>query len=142
MRWMTLACALAALCISPATAQPRNAYEQEAAAAVQRHVDAYRSWDLDRFVDTFAVDATVQVDGKSAKGHSQIRAFYARNFADPPHTIRILESGIRRGMVFMTVAYTFADGSNRCCSYSEYFVQNGKIMFLTVRMESHSSSSL
>ena len=119
----------------PAAAQPQSAFEQAAVSAVQANIDAYRSWDLDRFVATFAPDAVVMANGITAKGHAQIRAFYASNFAGVPHTIRIVESDIEDGVVTVTVAYTFSDGQELCCSYSEYVAQGGKITFLSAQMQ-------
>jgi len=123
--------ALAALAAPSASAQPQNANEQAAIRAVQAHIDAYRSWNLERFVATFAPDATVVANGMTATGHAQIRAFYAKNFEDVPHTIRIVDSAIDGSVVTVTIAYTFADGRERCCSYSEYVASGGKITFLS-----------
>lgn len=129
------AAVLAAPTSAPASANaPRNAYEEGLVRAVQSHVDTYRSWDLDAFVGTFAEDATVLVDGQAANGHEEIRRFYAANFADTPHTIKILESGLSKGLVYLTTSYLFEDGYERCCSYSEYFVKDGKIAYLKVTM--------
>lgn len=129
-----LVVSVASLAASPSAAAPRNIYEQDLVKAVQNHVDIYRSWDLDAFVDTFAVDAVVMLDGQTATGHAEIRSLYASNFADIPHSIKILESGLRRGMVYMTASYIFEDGYERCCSYSQYFVKDGKITLLKVTM--------
>ena len=115
-------------------APPRTVYEKRMITAVQNHVDVYRAWDLEAFVDTFAEDAQIMVDGRSAKGRAQIREFYRSNFEDVPHTIQIIESGVNKGMVYLTVAYRFEDGYERCCSYGEYYVKNGKIAFLNVTM--------
>lgn len=125
----------AALAATPAMAgPPRNAYEQGALDTVQAHVNVYRAWDLDAFVATFAHDAVVMLDGRTATGHAEIRALYASNFASAPHTIQIIESGMRKGMVYLTISYAFEDGYERCCSYAEYFVKEGHIAFLTVTM--------
>ena len=126
---------VAAVLAVPASANaPRNAYEESLVQAVQNHVDTYRTWNLDAFVGTFAEDATVLVDGQSATGHEEIRRFYAANFADNPHTVQIIESGLRKGLVYLTISYLFEDGYERCCSYSEYFVKDDKIAYLKVTM--------
>ena len=130
-----VAALLDAILAVPASAEaPRNPYEESLVQAVQSHVDTYRSWNLDAFVGTFAEDATVLVDGQSATGHAEIRRLYAANFADSPHTVKILESGLRKGLVYLTISYLFEDGYERCCSYSEYFVKDGKIAYLKVTM--------
>ncbi len=97
---------------------------------VQRHVDAYRAGDLDRFVATFAHDATVVVNGEEITGHSRIHAFYRSSFADGPNTIRIAESEIRDGRIYLTIAYDLGDGVERCCSFHEFIVADGKIVWL------------
>ncbi len=89
-------------------------------AAVQRHVDAYRSGDLDRFVATFTADARVVANGIVATGRAEIRALYAANFAPGAPSIRITDSGIEGGAVFLSVGYVFEDGQEMCCSYTEY----------------------
>ncbi|MEM6585721.1 MAG: nuclear transport factor 2 family protein [Pseudomonadota bacterium] len=134
-RWTPILGLAAALLATPAQAgPPRNAYEDGLVAAVQNHIDVYRSWDLDAFVETFSEDAVITVDGDGATGRDEIRAFYRSNFADEPHTIRILESGVRKGLVYLTMSYTFKDGLERCCSYANYFVKDGKIAYLDVKM--------
>lgn len=99
-------------------------------AAVQAHVDAYRSGNLDRFVATFTPDAEVYANGMVAVGREQIRALYAANFAPGAPSIRIDDSGINGELVFLSVGYVFADGREMCCSLSEYEVSDGKIAYL------------
>ncbi len=120
--------------IPASAAPPRNAYENGLVAAVQVHVDAYRAWDLDAFVDTFAEDATVMLDGKAATGRAAIRDLYAAQFAGEPHTITVLESGVRRGLVHLTLSYAFEDGRERCCAYAEYYAKEGKIAYFKLTM--------
>lgn len=134
-RWKRLVILAAATLAVPANAgAPRNYYEQTLVEAVQTHVDVYRSWDLDAFVETFAPDATVMIDGKAANGHAEIRQSYASTFEDDPHTVQILESGVRKGLVYLTMSFTFEDGKERCCSYIEYYVKDGKIAYLKAKM--------
>lgn len=97
---------------------------------VQRNVDAYRAGDLERFVSTFAHDATVVANGLEVTGQSRIHALYRKNFEEDGHKIRIVESSMENGRIYLTVAYVFADGSEACCSYSEYTVVDGKIVYL------------
>ncbi|MEM7689751.1 MAG: nuclear transport factor 2 family protein [Pseudomonadota bacterium] len=125
---------LASLAVPASAGAPRNSYEQAAVEAVQAHVNAYRTWDLDAFMATFAEDATLMLDGNTATGHAEIRRLYAPNFEDIPHSVKILESGVRKGLVNLTISYVFEDGYERCCSYSEYFVEDGKIAYLKVKM--------
>ncbi|MEL7199243.1 MAG: nuclear transport factor 2 family protein [Pseudomonadota bacterium] len=100
--------------------------------AVQRHVDAYRSRDLDRFVATFAPDAEVYANGMVAKGHKQIRALYKLNFAPGSPRIVVKDSGISGPYVFVSIGYVLEDGSELCCSSSEYEVIDGKVTYLAV----------
>lgn len=134
-RWKTWIILAAATLAAPASANaPRTYYEQTLVEAVQTHIDVYRSWDLDAFVDTFQEDAVVMVDGEAAKGHAQIRQFYQSTFDDEPHTVQVLESGVRRGLVHLTMSFTFDDGLERCCSYVEYYVKDGKVAYLKAKM--------
>ncbi|WP_185960168.1 nuclear transport factor 2 family protein [Erythrobacter insulae] len=107
---------------------PENGQDQSAARAVQAHVDAYRSGDLGRFLGTFAPDAIVNLNGVTvATGHQQISALYRVNFVQGAPAIRVDSSGMNGDLLFLSIAYIFPDGSEVCCSYSEYEVTNGKI---------------
>lgn len=129
MRPIITAICAAALMGAPAAAQDSDPVA-EASAVVQNHVDAYRSGNIDRFVATFAKDATVVANGISMTGHKDIKAFYALNFGKDAPEIQIVESGVVDGRIYMAVAYIFADGNELCCSYSEYTVEDGKITYL------------
>jgi len=125
MRAPFLIAALASLAMAPsafAQASPQT--------VVQRHIDAYRAGDLDRFVATFAHDATVVVDGEEVTGQSRIHSLYRTKFAEDAPTIRIEDSGMTDGQIYLTIAYVFEDGSEECCSYSEFTIIDGKIVFL------------
>ncbi|UAB79538.1 nuclear transport factor 2 family protein [Erythrobacter sp. SCSIO 43205] len=100
-------------------------------AAVQAHIDAYRSGDLDRFVATFAPDAEVYANGMSAVGHAQIKALYALNFKPGAPDLRIYDNGVDGDVVWMSAGYVYANGEEMCCSLSEYKVRGGKISFLS-----------
>ncbi len=99
-------------------------------AAVQDHVDAYRSRNMDRFIATFTPDAEVHANGLVAVGHDEIRALYRLNFAPDAPTIRIEDSGVSGEYVFLSVGYIMADGAEMCCSYSEYEITNGKVSYI------------
>ncbi len=133
--------AVAALCAAPiAVDQSAAADDGEQAtasqediarvAAVQAHVDAYRSGDLDAFVATFTPDAQVFANNERATGHQEIRALYALNFAPGAPRLRIHETWINDGLVYLTIGYVFESGEEMCCSYSEYEVRDGKISYL------------
>ncbi|AWW74257.1 hypothetical protein CD351_07415 [Erythrobacter sp. KY5] len=110
-----------------------SADAQQAAkiAAIQRHVDAYRSGDLDAFVATFAPDAVVRADGFVAMGREQIRALYELNFIPGAPQLKVHESGVKGENVFLSLGYVFEGGREMCCSYSEYEITNdGKVAFL------------
>ena len=104
--------------------------KDDKAATVQAHVDAYRSGDLDRFVRTFAKDATVIANGIKARGHTQIKAFYWQNFKEGAPSIRVTESGKVGSNIYIVTAYDYEDGRTLCCAYSEYVVRDGKITYL------------
>lgn len=120
----------------PSKDRAKAAAEEQAsnaakAAVVQRHVDAYRARDLDRFIATFAPDAEVHANGLIAVGHDQIRAFYKLNFAPNAPRIVIKNSGMSGPYVYLAVAFITGDGEELCCSHSEYEVTDGRITFLT-----------
>jgi|GEM_PF-2965820 len=115
------------------TSKETSAFAGEAdanIAAVQTHIDAYRSGDLDQFVATFTKDAVVRVDGFVAIGHEQIKALYALNFEPDAPILRVYDSGVDGELVRVSIGYVFADGQEICCSASEYEVTNGKVSFL------------
>ncbi|KWV90602.1 nuclear transport factor 2 family protein [Erythrobacter sp. YT30] len=116
---------------APVEQTQQQADAQAKAKAVQRNVDAYRARDLDRFVATFASDAEVYAEGMVAKGHKQIRALYALNFAPGAPRIKIKESGMSGPFVFITAAYVDKSGQELLYSYSEYEVIDGKITYLS-----------
>ena len=138
---IALACAVVSLA-SIASAEPADEKPTPSVAStpapeevakievVQRHVDAYRSGNLDRFVATFAPDAEVYANGIVANGRAEIRALYAANFAAGAPSIRIHDSGISGDMVFLSVGYVFANGEEVCCSFSEYEVVGEEISYL------------
>lgn len=133
MRVKALIAAAAMLAASPVTATQDEVEKPSASEVVQVHVDAYRSGHLERFVRTFSPDAVVVANGMVARGRYEIREIYRLNFAPGAPGIRIVESGADGDTVYLTVAYTFADGGERCCSYAEYTVKNGKIVHLESR---------
>ena len=103
-------------------------------AAVQRHVDAYRSGNLDRFVATFTPDAEVYANGMVARGRSEIRALYSLNFAPDAPKLSIHDSGISGDFVYLSAGYILPGGEEVCCSYSEYEVRDGKISYISSSM--------
>ena len=133
MRFAMILAAAAMLVSSPAAIAQPGEDDEAKARAVQAHVDAYRSGNLDRFVATFTPDATVVANGIVANGRDQIAALYTLNFAPGAPRIRVVDSGITGERVFLSISYTFPGGGERCCSYSEYVVKNGKIAYLSTR---------
>ncbi|WP_298465305.1 hypothetical protein [uncultured Erythrobacter sp.] len=125
MRLPILITAIASMAVAPAAfaqASPQT--------VVQRNVDSYRDGNLERFVATFAHDATVVANGVEVTGQSRIHALYRKNFEEGAPTIRIEDSGMVDGRIYLTIAYVFEDGSEECCSYSEYEIVDGKIVYL------------
>jgi hypothetical protein len=103
-------------------------------AVVQRHVDAYRSGNLDRFMATFAPDAEVYGPGIAAVGREQIRASYRPNFAPGAPKIRVHSSEVAGDLVFLTIGYVSPSGEQLFCSYSEYGVAGDKIGYVASSM--------
>ena len=123
----------------PASAEEKTPASVEQAnariAAVQAHIDAYRSGDLDRFVATFAKDAEVHAMGMTAIGHRQIKEIYRMNFQPGSPGLQIYDNGIDGDMIWASAGYVFPNGEEMCCSLSEYRVEGGKISFLRSDME-------
>lgn len=130
MRFQMMIAAAALWSASPAAMAQDEAEPDRAVQAVQAHVDAYRTGNLERFLTTFAPDAVVVANGVVATGRNEIRELYRMNFIPGAPSIRIVESGKEGETVYLTIAYTFADGGERCCSYSQYTVRNGRIVYL------------
>lgn len=114
-------------------AQAASAQETAAhAAAIQRHVNAYRARDLDAFTATFAPNAVVVANGIRAQGRGEIRAFYSANFVPDAPSIRINASYMDGSQLYMETAYIQSDGQEMCCSQAFYTVKNGLITRLDV----------
>lgn len=130
-------CVLAATMPASAEQQTPASVEQANAriAAVQAHIDAYRSGDLDRFVATFAKDAEVHAMGMTAIGHRQIKEIYRMNFQPGSPSLQIYDNGMDGDMIWVSAGYVYPNGEQMCCSLSEYRVQDGKISFLRSNME-------
>lgn len=116
-----------------AVAETSDAAISNDVRVLQRHIDAYRSGDLDRFVATFAPDAVVRADGFVAIGHAQIRALYELNFVPGAPKIQVRDRGLNGERIYISVGYVFENGQEICCSYSEYEITNGRISFLEAR---------
>lgn len=113
--------------------QPAASSDQDIAArvaVVQRHVDAYRAGNLDRFVATFTPDAEVYAPGFVAVGRDQIRASYRLNFAPGAPRIRIHSSEVAGDLVFLTIGYVSPAGEELFCAYSEYGVTGDRISYV------------
>lgn len=123
-KWVMVAGAACAACLAlPTMAVSQNssadsgedvsAPDPEAAArlaAVERHVDAYKSGNLDRFVATFTPDAQVYGNGMVATGHKEIRNLYRLNFASGAPRIRVESIEYTDQFVFIMVAYLMNNG--------------------------------
>lgn len=71
-------------------------------------------------------------NGIPARGHAQIRSFYAANFAPGAPNLRITASYMEGGRLFLETSFVMADGSELCCSQAFYTVENGLITRLDV----------
>ena len=133
VRNFVLALAAALTLAQPVSAQSP---EEELAIieAVQTHLNAYRSDNLESFVSTFSRDAVLEVGTEKASGHAEIRDFYASSFRGGlDHSIRIVDRAMQDGWVILTTSYIYNDGREACCSESYYFVENGRIAQLYVQ---------
>ncbi len=111
-------------------AEVSTSTEQERIAAVEAHIEAYRSGDIDRFIATFTPDAEVYSNGIVAKGRDEIRALYRLNFQPGAPKVEIQDCDASGQFVFVSVAYVFSDGREICCSVSEFEVRDGKISYI------------
>ena len=128
---MRILAALLALLAGSMPLAPASAQQAEA-AVVQRHVDAYRAKDMKAFLETFASDAVVIYGGMQFQGRVEIREIYRLNFAPDAPRIKIRASGGDEYIVWIQTAYVLESGQELCCGYSEYTVENGKIVMLVV----------
>ena len=101
-------------------------------ALVQQHIDAYRAKNMDAFLATFAPDAVLTYEGMVFRGRQQIAQAFALNFAPDAPRMYIVDSGSDGRVVYMQSGYVFGDGTDICCGYSEYRVEGGQIVSLTV----------
>ncbi|WP_271439000.1 nuclear transport factor 2 family protein [Pontixanthobacter luteolus] len=124
---------IAASAIAVPAAYAPAAAQESPVAVVQSHIDAYRARNLNAFMRSFASDAVVVIDGVAVQGHAQIRELYSLNFAPGAPKLKMISSGQADGVVWFESGYVFQDGSELCCGYSEYTVENGKITMLVAR---------
>ena len=99
-------------------------------AVVERHVEAYRSGNLDRFMATFAPNAEVYAHDMVAVGRDQIRSFYRANFTPSAPRTRQLSSEAAGEFVFVTVGFYSPAGQQLFCSFTEYGVTGDKISYV------------
>ncbi|MEE4208342.1 MAG: nuclear transport factor 2 family protein [Parvularcula sp.] len=143
MRQFNLIIAAAVIAVLPAAATAQadispasvavDANPQERIDAIERHIDAYRSGDLDAFVDTFTPDAIVRADGFVAIGREQIKRLYELNFAPGAPALKVHGKGIEGDVVTVSHGYILADGQELCCAVSEYKIVDGRVSFIETR---------
>lgn len=99
-------------------------------AVVERHIEAYRAGNLNRFVATFAPNAEVYAHDMVVVGQDQIRTAYRPNFAPGAPKMRVLSREVAGEFVFLTVGFYAPSGAQMFCSYSEYGVTGDKVSYL------------
>lgn len=123
--------AYASTAFAAAIAAPISA--QDGRDVLSEHNQAYHAGDFDAFMQTFAEDAVVIVEGYEFRGREAIAANYAPNFGpDAPQT-RVQRMGrASGGGVVQRESYVYADGTEVCCTVSAIWVEGGEITRILV----------
>ncbi len=115
---------------SPLFAEPYGASSQD---VVRVYNEAYTQGDFDRFIETFAEDAVVVVEGYEYRGRDQIAASYASNFGpDAPQAIIERQGRASGGGIVQRESYVYNDGTQVCCTVTAIWVEDGRISRMLV----------
>lgn len=126
---ITAALGLAAVAM-PLSAQP---YNEDAQSVVEQHNTAYSSGDFETFLDTFAQDAVVVVEGHEYRGRDAIAASYAPNFGPgAPRAVIERQGRASGGGIVQRESYVFDDGTKVCCTVTAIWVEDGRISRILV----------
>lgn len=118
-------------CTALAAAAPLGA--QQARDVVSEHNAAYSAGDFDAFMDTFADDAVVVVEGYEFRGRDAIAQSYAPNFGPGAPQARIRRQGrASGGGVVQRESYVYEDGTEVCCTVTAIWVEQGEIVRVLV----------
>ncbi|MCB2066725.1 MAG: nuclear transport factor 2 family protein [Erythrobacter sp.] len=118
-------------CTTLASAAPLGAQTQR--DVVSEHNAAYSAGDFDAFMQTFADDAVVVVEGYEFRGRAAIAQSYAPNFGPGAPQARIQRAGrATGGGVVQRESYVYADGTEVCCTVTAIWVEGGEIVRVMV----------
>lgn len=124
------ACGGIAAATSPLLAEP---YGTNSHDVVRVHNEAYTQGDFDRFIETFADDAVVVVEGHEYRGRDQIAASYAPNFGPGAPQAIIQRAGrASGGGIVQRESYRYEDGTELCCTVTAIWVEDGQIARILV----------
>lgn len=106
---------------------------QDARDVISEHNAAYNSGDFDTFINTFAEDAVVVVEGYEYRGRDQIAQSYAPNFGPGAPRANVERMGrASGGGVVQRESYVYADGTEVCCTVTAIYVEDGQITRILV----------
>ena len=124
------ACGSLAVASAPLLAEPVGEDSHE---VVRQHNMAYTQGDFDRFIETFADDAVVVVEGHEYRGIEAIASSYAPNFGPgAPRAVIERQGRASGGGIVQRESYVFPDGTEICCTVTAIYVENGRISRILV----------
>lgn len=119
------ACGAIAAASTPLAAQP---YGTDSHDIVRQHNDAYTQGDFDRFIETFAEDAVVVVEGYEYRGRDEIAQSYAASFGPgAPQAFIERQGRASGGGIVQRESYRYDDGTEVCCTVTAIWVEDGQI---------------
>lgn len=110
---------------SPLLAEPYGTNNQD---VLRVHNEAYTQGDFDRFIETFAADAVLVVEGYEYRGRDEIAASYAPSFGPgAPQAIIERQGRASGGGIVQRESYVYEDGTEVCCTVTAIWVEDGQI---------------
>ena len=95
---------------------------------VAGHAAAYQAKNLNAFLQFYASNAEVHLDGMVFRGHAQIRAAYQLNFAPGAPKTQVVERYVDGNTVTDIEQIIMPDGEVFCCQSATYTVSGNKIV--------------
>lgn len=124
------ACGAIAAASTSLSAEPYGVDSQD---IVRQHNEAYTQGDFDRFLETFADDAVVVVEGYEYRGRDAIADSYAANFGPgAPQPIIERQGRASGGGIVQRESYVYDDGTEICCTVTAIWVEDGQIARILV----------
>lgn len=106
---------------------------RDASDVISEHNAAYNSGDFETFINTFAEDAVVVVEGYEYHGREQIAESYAPNFGPGAPRASVTRMGrASGGGVVQRESYVYEDGTEVCCTVTAIYVEDGQITRILV----------